>query len=286
MAARLNFRPYLSSIAEKYSIFFCFLPGNADSAGMQFAGWVCDFVFLGSVQLLLTFFSLLFLVTNDMVIGGMAIFLLIATGFYVLELRLKNHPVKKRLPSIREEVRIVMSIDPACSVDLYAPSGEAGFQRMLWEFHKDVHSVIRKSRGALWHYSAKEVVVSWSVSEGLENKNCLTAYFELLALLELKKGVYLFRYGTFPEIKAGLYFGRVMLKRKGIFRRKIYHLGETALIAARIGRICRAQGSNLIASSVLLNLLLLNTHFRSRYLGKLLLKERGYGIILGTISRF
>ena len=61
--------------------------------------------------------------------------------------------------------------------------GHIQFSRLIQDCFTDL-SVVRDYKVDIYQYVGDEAVLSWSIANGLENFNCIKAYFEVENLLE------------------------------------------------------------------------------------------------------
>ncbi|MBA7552194.1 hypothetical protein ES705_44749 [subsurface metagenome] len=93
------------------------------------------------------------------------------------------------------------------------------------------------------------------MSDGLENLNCIKAYFKFQQLLESRSDFYMMKYGLVPFFKAGLNVGDITMAEVGQIKREIAFHGDTINTASRIQGKCNDYKKSLLLSQALKELI-------------------------------
>ena len=112
------------------------------------------------------------------------------------------------------------------------------------------------------------------VVNGLENFNCLRAYFAFQGLLNQKEDFYQSKYSFVPFFKAGLNVGQVTIAEVGEIKREIAFHGDTLNTAARIQDMCNEVGKELLISEHLAEKFGEHTDFKTDLIGNVLLRGK------------
>lgn len=185
----------------------------------------------------------------------------------------------------KAEDRIFMFLDLRSSTAIAEQLSELQYFEFIREFFKDVTAGILKTKGEIYQYVGDEIVISWPFLRGLENNNCVDAYFEVKKIIDRESGKYQKKYGLIPSFKVGLHGGMVISGEIGLIKRDIAFSGDILNTTARIQSKCNELGVDLLISSDLFwQLPLSEKKYRSRSIGKVDLKGKAEALDLYTIE--
>jgi adenylate cyclase len=174
----------------------------------------------------------------------------------------------------KEEERIFMFLDLKGSTTIAEQIGHKQFFSMMNDMLYDISDSIIRNKGEIYKYVGDEVIITWSVKNGLMRNNCIKVFFEIENRLRLNQKKYLTKYGLFPEFKAGAHIGRVVVGEMGDFKSEIAYLGDAMNTTDRIQSECNAHHARLLISQELLNRLEKPVMFDYLELGTLRLKGK------------
>jgi len=184
----------------------------------------------------------------------------------------------------REEERIFMFLDLKSSTMIAEKISSKKFFELLKEIYSDITEPILNSRGEIYQYVGDEVVITWSIENGLANNNCLLCFFRIQDALEAKKEFYLDNYGILPSFKAGIHLGKATIGEIGVIKKDIVFSGDVLNTTSRIQKECNDQNVNILLSSDLLKRMPMNGEFQKIPLGEFRLKGREEKVELSTIK--
>lgn len=151
----------------------------------------------------------------------------------------------------REVELIFMFLDLKDSTTHAERLGHLKFANLIQDCFMDKSAVV--AFGAkFYQYIGDESILFWDVDEGIQNANCLRAYYAFTHRLEERRDYYESKYGVMPEFKAGVNIGLATVLEVGDIKRDIAYLGDVLNTAARIQGQCSVYGENLIISGSLL----------------------------------
>lgn len=179
---------------------------------------------------------------------------------------------KYRTP--REERRIFMFLDLRSATAIAEQLGHIQFSRLIQDCFADLSSVVNQYRGDIYQYVGDEAVLSWPLKTGVENNNCIHAYFGYRDLLKAKANHYEKKYGIQPVFKAGVHLGKVTVAEVGLIKSRIAYHGDVLNTAARLQAKCNELRQQLLISDQLLQYLLPDPGWSSQALGEQLLKGK------------
>ena len=150
----------------------------------------------------------------------------------------------------REMEIIVMFLDLKDSTTHAERLGHLQFGSLIQDCFIDM-SVVTSTGAQFYQYVGDEAILFWDVADGIENGNCLQAYFEFRNQLEKRKDHYQSQYDLIPEFKAGVNIGFATVLEVGDIKREIAYLGDALNTAARIQGQCNKYQENLLISEML-----------------------------------
>jgi len=173
----------------------------------------------------------------------------------------------------RQDHRIFMFLDLKSSTSIAEKLGHVQVSRLIQDCFADL-TVVRDYKAEIYQYVGDEVVLSWSMSNGLENLNCIKAYFKFQSLLESRSDFYMMKYGLVPLFKAGLNVGDVTVAEVGQIKREIAFHGDTLNTASRIQGKCNDYKKRLLLSQALNELIDDKEEFEINLVGEVMLRGK------------
>lgn len=152
----------------------------------------------------------------------------------------------------REEERIFMFLDMRSSTKIAEQLGHVRFYTLLNELFHEISLPVLKTKAEIYQYVGDEVVLSWKVRDGLENSNCLKAFFMFRENLVRHRKNYFKNFGVEPEFKAGLHFGKVISAQIGDLKKEIVYNGDVLNTTARIQNECNKYQRDCLVSGILM----------------------------------
>lgn len=194
--------------------------------------------------------------------GSFAIyFYILSIDFFMVVLRqvnllLGNKKLAKLLMGMfyhpREEERIFMFLDLQSSTRIAEKLGHIRYSRLIQDCFNDL-GVVSENEAEIYQYVGDEVVLTWTLKQGLLHQNCVLAFFNFKERLEGKKRYYQEQYQCNPFFKAGMNCGMVTVSEIGKYKKEIAYHGDTLNTAARIQAKCNQYGKELLISEQMMN---------------------------------
>lgn len=157
--------------------------------------------------------------------------------------------------SPRRQKKIIMFLDLTSSTTIAERIGDQKYSAFLKEFFYDLDEVISETKGAVYQYVGDEVVVVWDIKDGIENNNCIRCYYESKNNIFRKKDKYIELYSEFPQFKAGIHLGDVIVTEVGGLKSEIAYHGDTINTASRLCAAAKNSENGLLISAELLSFL-------------------------------
>jgi len=148
----------------------------------------------------------------------------------------------------KEEQRIFMFLDLKNSTGIAEQLGHSKYSQLIQNCFQDVSEMVIRYKASIYQYVGDEIVLTWTVNDGLENLNCIQFYFAYKNKLKAKSDFYEKKYGLIPSFKAGLEMGPVMVAEVGDLKREIAYHGDVLNTASRIQACCNTYGKSLLIS--------------------------------------
>ena len=138
----------------------------------------------------------------------------------------------------KEETRIFMFLDLKSSTTIAEALGNVKYYELINDFFYDVTDAIIETKGEIYQYVGDEIVISWTMSNGIEDSNCLNCFFNIQDTVKKKSEKYISKYGLVPSFKAGLHYGEVTVGEIGVMKREIIFSGDVLNTTSRIQELC------------------------------------------------
>ena len=153
----------------------------------------------------------------------------------------------------REIELIFCFIDLKGSTTIAEKLGHLKFAEFLRDYFSDITGAIQNTNARIYQYVGDEIILSWTYKQGLKNNNMIRCFFEMQEIIEQLKPKYLQKYGVFPEFKAGLHGGDVIVTWVGELKKEIVYVGDVLNTTARIQEDCKRLGKTFLISGELLD---------------------------------
>ena len=148
----------------------------------------------------------------------------------------------------KEEQRIFMFLDLKNSTGIAEQLGHQKYSELIQDCFHDVSEIVVKYKADIYQYVGDEIVLTWTIKDGLEDLNCIKFFFAYKTKLQEEALVYQGKYDLVPEFKAGLEMGSVMVAEVGDLKREIAYHGDVLNTASRIQGCCNTYGRSILIS--------------------------------------
>lgn len=182
----------------------------------------------------------------------------------------------------REEDRIFMFLDLQSSTEIAEKLGHIKYSSLIQDCFNDLGIVVEDG-AEIYQYVGDEAVLTWKFEEGIENANCVNAFFRFKSLISRRKEHYEELYGIIPFFKAGLHGGKVTVTEIGKYKKEIAYHGDPINTAARIQGQCNVLGKEFLLSKDLADRLI-SERFEFREVGSIQLKGKQREIDILSVS--
>lgn len=162
----------------------------------------------------------------------------------------------------REEERIFLFIDLQSSTTIAEKLGHLQYSELIRDCFADITSAVLKTNAEIYQYVGDEVVLCWKSKQGLQNHNCLKAFFLFQQTLDKRADYYKKQYQVQPFFKAGAHIGKTTIAEVGVIKRDIAYYGDVLNTAARIQGQCNDLKEQFLISENLQNRLEEATEYR------------------------
>jgi adenylate cyclase len=150
-----------------------------------------------------------------------------------------------------EEERIFMFLDLRSSTALAEQLGNYKYSCLLQEIFRDLTIPILASKAEVYQYVGDEVILTWTHARGLQKNRCINCFFHIQRIILSKSEKYRPKYGTVPEMKAGMHIGKAISVCVGEIKKEIVYHGDVLNTTARIQSLCNQLKQDLIISEAL-----------------------------------
>ncbi len=153
------------------------------------------------------------------------------------------------------EERIFMFLDMKDSTTIAEKLGHEKHYEFINEYYGDMTNAIIETRGRIYQYVGDEIILSWSLTEGLNNANCLNCFYLIKKALQSKADIYQRKYGVAPGFKAALHYGKVTRGQVGFIKKELLFTGDVLNTTARIQSMCKKLNADFLMSNTLRRLI-------------------------------
>lgn len=183
-----------------------------------------------------------------------------------------------------EEERIFMFLDMKSSTQIAEKLGHVVYFQMLQEYFSDLSDPVIEYSGEIYQYAGDEMIISWRLEKGLKNNTCIRCFFAMKESLLHKSAGYKEKYGVAPQFKAGLHCGKVTTGEIGVLKKEIIFTGDVLNATARIEGLCNQYQVDILLSSLLVEKLDMNAHYKVESVGKNTLRGKDEQFELFTLN--
>ncbi|WP_422079517.1 adenylate/guanylate cyclase domain-containing protein [Ulvibacterium sp.] len=180
----------------------------------------------------------------------------------------------------KQETRIFMFLDMKSSTSIAEKLGHLEYFTLLKMYYADMTNPILETLGEIYQYVGDEIVVTWSLKNGLYHNNCLECFRKIDNRFKKRNAYYWKRFGVVPSFKAGYHVGEVTVGEIGIIKKDIIYTGDILNTTSRIQEECNVYNAKTLISNDLLKLLSQNDTFLFTKIGNLILKGKTEAIEL------
>ena len=121
----------------------------------------------------------------------------------------------------KDENHVFMFMDLQGSTAIAERLGHNKYSQLMQNCFHDLTDIVLKYRASIYQYVGDEVVLTWDMIKGLQNLNCIKAYFAFERKLKDREKFYLKNFNTTPFFKCGIDCGEVTVAEIGEIKREI-----------------------------------------------------------------
>jgi adenylate cyclase len=180
---------------------------------------------------------------------------------------------------------VVMFLDIKGSTHLAESLGDHQYYSLIDDFFHHISMPVIQSKGFIYKYVGDEAIITWNLRDGLSDARCIKLFFAITDRLEAKREYYLEKYGVFPEYRAAMHLGPVIIALIGDIRKEIVYNGDVLNTTKRIEEVAGDKNKSFVVSELLIPYLPDNHGFEIENLGKLPLKGKAEGMSLYSLTR-
>jgi adenylate cyclase len=162
--------------------------------------------------------------------------------------------------------------------------GRLHFHKFLKDLFYDFTVPILEHKGTIYEYVDDLVVVSWKPNEGLNNANCIRAFYNSKKIIKENREHYYVTYGFVPRLIAGYHIGKVVHGELGEIKGAIVFFGDVMNTTSRIKDQCEVLEEDLLISARLNDRLILPMIYHSGSCGEIRLKGKQHDLELFSIK--
>jgi len=192
--------------------------------------------------------------------------------------------ISGRYRTPQREDRIFMLFNLVSSRLIADRLGAIKFHVFLNDFFYDVTEAIVIHSGIISQYVEDEVMVTWSMSNGLSNANCIRAFFQIKEDLAALNEKYYEKYGFVPQIRAAVHNGPIIRAEIGEVKTEVLFFGDTINTTSRILGECHTSNTEVLVSDQLMEQIQLPGIYTFKKRGKVTLRGKLEELDLYTVK--
>lgn len=185
----------------------------------------------------------------------------------------------------REEERIFMFMDLKSSTSIAEALGHLKYSTFIRDSFMDINSVLARYNAQIYQYVGDEMVITWTIREGLKKHSCIEFFFACEKKFAARSPHYIQNYGQLPEFKAGIHMGKVTAVEVGEIKRDIAYHGDTLNTTARIQSVCNEYNQRLLISMHLAETSLAANVYSTKSLGLIALKGKKQAVEIVAVKQ-
>jgi len=183
----------------------------------------------------------------------------------------------------KTEERIFMFLDMRSSTTIAERLGHVQYYKLLNNYYADMTNAILETNGEIYQYAGDNIIVSWTLKNGLTNDNCINCFFKIKRSLSNQSDKYKEDFGLMPGFKAAIHCGTVTTGEIGVIKKEIIFTGDVLNTTDRIQNLCNQYNVDLLISDSLLPNIQTKGMFETKEIGLCELKGKDEKVKLFTI---
>jgi adenylate cyclase len=183
----------------------------------------------------------------------------------------------------KEEERIVMFLDLKSSTTIAENLGHYKFHNFMSDVFFDATFPIVECNGKILQYVGDEIVITWKLNEAYRAKNCVKCFFDITKRLEEQKENYIKKYGFYPEFKAAIHGGKIIIGEIGLVKKELVFHGDVMNTTSRILNQCNPLHRRLLISDEIAHSVRCGENIKIEAIGKYKLKGKEEEIELFSV---
>lgn len=145
-----------------------------------------------------------------------------------------------------KEDRIFMFMDMKSSTTIAEEIGDIKYSKLIQECFSDLTESAILHEVEIYQYVGDEAILTWKLPIGVRDNHCVHVFFDFKRSLEQKRKQYQSKYGIFPEFKAGINLGNVVVAEVGVIKKEIAFLSDVLNTAARVQGKCNEHNAEIL----------------------------------------
>lgn len=175
-------------------------------------------------------------------------------------------------------------MDLKSSTQIAETLGHMKYSAFIRDSFMDINTMLASYHAQIYQYVGDEVVVTWTVREGLQRLSCVQFFFACAEKFKERSAHYIKHFGQVPEFKAGLHMGKVTVVEVGNIKRDIAYHGDTMNTAARIQSVCNQYNKRFLTSKYVFENSDIEKYYNTESLGLIELKGKNQPVEIASIE--
>ena len=185
----------------------------------------------------------------------------------------------------KEVERAFCFIDLKNSTTIAEKLGHVRFASFMKDYYSDITFALEKTKAQIYQYVGDEVILSWPLALGYKENRMINCFFLMQQIMEKTKEYYSLKYGFYPQFRAGLHGGKVIVTWIGEIKKEIVFIGDVLNTAARIRENCKRFEKDFLISEDLYSNITNLDGLISTNVGEIKLRGKEESIVLYSLSQ-
>ncbi len=184
----------------------------------------------------------------------------------------------------KEVSRAFAFIDLKDSTSIAEKLGHYKFGLFLKDYYSDLTEAIWISQAEIYQYVGDEIILSWPEKKGFENQNIIRCIQQMKATIASKRKHYLQKFGFFPQFRAGVHHGSVLVTWVGEIKKEIVYVGDVLNTAARIREDCKRLHCDWLVSAEIAEQLSAGNGFHLKFQEEIIPRGKKHKVKLYSVE--
>lgn len=185
----------------------------------------------------------------------------------------------------REETRIFLFLDMRSSTTIAEKLGNKAYSQLIRQCFLDLSDSVLKYNATIYQHVGDEILLTWKKGKKSKNIDAILLFFEFRNRLMKRNAFYKKKFGIFPEFKAALHMGDIVVAETGDLKREIAFHGDVMNTTARLEKQCNKYNKDFLISESAKEYIPIKYPYSIHYVDRVLLRGKNNYIEIYSIHK-